>query len=251
MNSLLSIRDVRVSYGDGAPVLKGVSFDVAERETIAVLGTNGAGKSTLLRTISGLLPLQTGSIFLDGVDISKYPAHRRVEMGLVHVPEGRQMIAGMTVQENLQLGGYVRRKLPAEVAKTLDEIFVLFPILKERRHQSAGSLSGGQQQMLALGRGLMAKPRILMCDEPSLGLAPLVVKEIFEVIGRLRDTGVTILLVEQNARKALESANKAIVLKRGEISAAGVSADLRNSDEIFTAYLGAKSAAMRNGNFSH
>jgi branched-chain amino acid transport system ATP-binding protein len=251
MNSLLAIRDVCVSYGDGVPVLKGVSFDVAEGETIAVLGANGAGKSTLLRTISGLLPLQTGSIFLDGVDISKYPAHRRVEMGLVHVPEGRQMIAGMTVQENLQLGGYVRRKLPDEVAKTLDEIFVLFPILKERRHQSAESLSGGQQQMLALGRGLMAKPRILMCDEPSLGLAPLVVKEIFEIIGRLRETGVTILLVEQNARKALESVDKAIVLKRGKISAAGASADLRNSDEIFTAYLGAQSAAMRNGNPSH
>jgi branched-chain amino acid transport system ATP-binding protein len=249
MNSFLSIRDVWVSYGDGVSVLKGISFDVAQRETIAVLGTNGAGKSTLLRAISGLLPLQKGSIFLDGVDISKYPTQRRVEMGLVQVPEGRQMIAGMTVQENLQLGGYVRRKFPAEVVSTLDEVFVLFPVLQERCHQLAGSLSGGQQQMLALGRGLMAKPRILMCDEPSLGLAPLVVKEIFEVIGRLRDTGVTILLVEQNARKALESANKAIVLKRGEISAAGASADLRGSNEIFTAYLGGQSV-KRGGNTS-
>jgi branched-chain amino acid transport system ATP-binding protein len=249
MNSFLSIRDVWVSYGDGVPVLKGISFDVAQRETIAVLGTNGAGKSTLLRAISGLLPLQKGSIFLDGVDISKYPTQRRVEMGLVQVPEGRQMIAGMTVQENLQLGGYVRRKFPAEVVSTLDEVFVLFPVLQERCRQLAGSLSGGQQQMLALGRGLMAKPRILMCDEPSLGLAPLVVKEIFEVIGRLRDTGVTILLVEQNARKALESANKAIVLKRGEISAAGASADLCGSNEIFTAYLGGQSV-KRGGNTS-
>jgi branched-chain amino acid transport system ATP-binding protein len=249
MNSFLSIRDVWVSYGDGVSVLKGISFDVAQRETIAVLGTNGAGKSTLLRAISGLLPLQKGSIFLDGVDISKYPTQRRVEMGLVQVPEGRQMIAGMTVQENLQLGGYVRRKFPAEVVSTLDEVFVLFPVLQERCRQLAGSLSGGQQQMLALGRGLMAKPRILMCDEPSLGLAPLVVKEIFEVIGRLRDTGVTILLVEQNARKALESANKAIVLKRGEISAAGASADLRGSNEIFTAYLGGQSV-KRGGNTS-
>jgi branched-chain amino acid transport system ATP-binding protein len=249
MNSFLSIRDVWVSYGDGVPVLKGISFDVAQRETIAVLGTNGAGKSTLLRAISGLLPLQKGSIFLDGVDISKYPTQRRVEMGLVQVPEGRQMIAGMTVLENLQLGGYVRRKFPAEVVSTLDEVFVLFPVLQERCHQLAGSLSGGQQQMLALGRGLMAKPRILMCDEPSLGLAPLVVKEIFEVIGRLRDTGVTILLVEQNARKALESANKAIVLKRGEISAAGASADLRGSNQIFTAYLGGQSV-KRGGNTS-
>ena len=249
MNSFLSIRDVWVSYGDGVSVLKGISFDVAQRETIAVLGTNGAGKSTLLRAISGLLPLQKGSIFLDGVDISKYPTQRRVEMGLVQVPEGRQMIAGMTVLENLQLGGYVRRKFPAEVVSTLDEVFVLFPVLQERCHQLAGSLSGGQQQMLALGRGLMAKPRILMCDEPSLGLAPLVVKEIFEVIGRLRDTGVTILLVEQNARKALESANKAIVLKRGEISAAGASADLRGSNEIFTAYLGGQSV-KRGGNTS-
>ena len=249
MNSFLSIRDVWVSYGDGVSVLKGISFDVAQRETIAVLGTNGAGKSTLLRAISGLLPLQKGSIFLDGVDISKYPTQRRVEMGLVQVPEGRQMIAGMTVLENLQLGGYVRRKFPAEVVSTLDEVFVLFPVLQERCRQLAGSLSGGQQQMLALGRGLMAKPRILMCDEPSLGLAPLVVKEIFEVIGRLRDTGVTILLVEQNARKALESANKAIVLKRGEISAAGASADLRGSNEIFTAYLGGQSV-KRGGNTS-
>jgi len=249
MNSFLSIRDVWVSYGDGVSVLKGISFDVAQRETIAVLGTNGAGKSTLLRAISGLLPLQKGSIFLDGVDISKYPTQRRVEMGLVQVPEGRQMIAGMTVLENLQLGGYVRRKFPAEVVSTLDEVFVLFPVLQERCHQLAGSLSGGQQQMLALGRGLMAKPRILMCDEPSLGLAPLVVKEIFEIIGRLRDTGVTILLVEQNARKALESANKAIVLKRGEISAAGASADLRGSNEIFTAYLGGQSV-KRGGNTS-
>jgi branched-chain amino acid transport system ATP-binding protein len=249
MNSFLSIRDVWVSYGDGVSVLKGISFDVAQRETIAVLGTNGAGKSTLLRAISGLLPLQKGSIFLDGVDISKYPTQRRVEMGLVQVPEGRQMIAGMTVLENLQLGGYVRRKFPAEVVSTLDEVFVLFPVLQERCHQLAGSLSGGQQQMLALGRGLMAKPRILMCDEPSLGLAPLVVKEIFEVIGRLRDTGVTILLVEQNARKALESANKAIVLKRGEISAAGASADLRGSNQIFTAYLGGQSV-KRGGNTS-
>jgi branched-chain amino acid transport system ATP-binding protein len=249
MNSFLSIRDVWVSYGDGVSVLKGISFDVAQRETIAVLGTNGAGKSTLLRAISGLLPLQKGSIFLDGVDISKYPTQRRVEMGLVQVPEGRQMIAGMTVLENLQLGGYVRRKFPAEVVSTLDEVFVLFPVLQERCHQLAGSLSGGQQQMLALGRGLMAKPRILMCDEPSLGLAPLVVKEIFEVIGRLRDTGVTILLVEQNARKALESANKAMVLKRGEISAAGASADLRGSNQIFTAYLGGQSV-KRGGNTS-
>ena len=249
MNSFLSIRDVWVSYGDGVSVLKGISFDVAQRETIAVLGTNGAGKSTLLRAISGLLPLQKGSIFLDGVDISKYPTQRRVEMGLVQVPEGRQMIAGMTVLENLQLGGYVRRKFPAEVVSTLDEVFVLFPVLQERCRQLAGSLSGGQQQMLALGRGLMAKPRILMCDEPSLGLAPLVVKEIFEVIGRLRDTGVTILLVEQNARKALESANKAIVLKRGEISAAGASADLRGSNQIFTAYLGGQSV-KRGGNTS-
>jgi branched-chain amino acid transport system ATP-binding protein len=249
MNSFLSIRDVWVSYGDGVSVLKGISFDVAQRETIAVLGTNGAGKSTLLRAISGLLPLQKGSIFLDGVDISKYPTQRRVEMGLVQVPEGRQMIAGMTVLENLQLGGYVRRKFPAEVVSTLDEVFVLFPVLQERCHQLAGSLSGGQQQMLALGRGLMAKPRILMCDEPSLGLAPLVVKEIFEVIGRLRDTGVTILLVEQNARKALESANKAIVLKRGEMSAAGASADLRGSNQIFTAYLGGQSV-KRGGNTS-
>jgi branched-chain amino acid transport system ATP-binding protein len=237
MSSFLSIRDIRVSYGDGVPVLKGISFDMAERETLAVLGTNGAGKSTLLRAVSGLLPLH----------ISNHPAQRRVEMGLVQVPEGRQMIAGMTVQENLQLGGYVRRKFPAEVAGSLDEVFARFPVLRERRDQLAGSLSGGQQQMLALGRGLMAKPRILMCDEPSLGLAPLVVKEIFEVIGRLRDTGVTILLVEQNARQALDTADKAIVLKRGEISATGASADLRASSEVFTAYLG-KQSAMPNGN---
>jgi branched-chain amino acid transport system ATP-binding protein len=249
MSSFLSIRDIWVSYGDEVPVLKGISIDIAERETVAVLGANGAGKSTLLRAMSGLLPLQKGSIFLDGVDISKYPAQRRVEMGLVQVPEGRQMIAGMSVLENLQLGGYVRRRFPAELASSLNEVFARFPVLRERRDQLAGSLSGGQQQMLALGRGLMAKPRILMCDEPSLGLAPLVVKEIFEVIGSLRDTGVTILLIEQNARQALETADKAIILKRGEISAAGVSADLRASNELFAAYLGRQSA-IPNGNDS-
>ncbi len=241
---MLEIDDVWVAYEKGAPVLKGVSLQLAAGEMVAMLGGNGAGKSTLLRALSGLLPLSKGAIRLNGRDISRMAASRRVELGLVHVPEGRQMLAGMTVEENLRIGGYTQRSRPDFVARTTEAVYSLFPILKDRRLQLAGSLSGGQQQMLALGRALMADPKVLMCDEPSLGLAPLVVEEILQAIARLRDGGVPVLLVEQNARKALSVANRGVVLKRGEVVVSGSAAQLRADPEVSAAYLGAMAAPV-------
>jgi branched-chain amino acid transport system ATP-binding protein len=241
---LLEIDDAWVSYGKGAYALRGVSLRLAAGEMVAVLGANGAGKSTLLRAVSGLLPLRKGAIRLGGVDLSTTSASRRVALGLVHVPEGRQMLSGMSVEENLRIGGYVQRHRPDWLARTADEVYQLFPILKERRSQLAGSLSGGQQQMLALGRALMADPKVLMCDEPSLGLAPLVVEEILQAIARLRDKGVPVLLVEQNARKALSVADRGIVIKRGEVTLEGSAAALRADPEVSAAYLGALAAPV-------
>jgi branched-chain amino acid transport system ATP-binding protein len=241
MTAILEISDVSASYDDGAPVLKSVSLRLEARQVLAVLGANGAGKSTLLRVLSGLLPARNGRIVFEGRDISVLPPHRRVELGLIQVPEGRQMLASMSVEENLMLGGYIHRRDSATLARSLDETFSIFPVLKERRRQLAGSLSGGQQQMVALGRAFMAKPRLLMCDEPSLGLAPLVVREIFEVLTRLRETGIPILLVEQNAKKAIELADRGVVLRGGAVILTGDAAVLNSSDEVKAAYLGGNS----------
>jgi branched-chain amino acid transport system ATP-binding protein len=238
MSMLLEIDDAWVSYSTGTFALRGVSLRLGAGEMVALLGANGAGKSTLLRAISGMLPLHKGSIRLNGQDLASMPASRRVELGLVHVPEGRQMLAGLTVEENLVIGGYVKRKHADWVTRTAEDVYRLFPVLKERRRQLTGSLSGGQQQMVALGRALMAGPKVLMCDEPSLGLAPLVVQEILSVIGGLRDSGIPVLLVEQNVRKALEVANRAVVLKRGEVTLAGDATELQGNAEVSAAYLG-------------
>jgi branched-chain amino acid transport system ATP-binding protein len=240
MNALLEVEDVDVSYGTGVSVLKNVSLSLGGNEMLAVLGANGAGKSTLLRAISGILPLNKGRIRFNGVDISRMTASRRVELGLVHIPEGRQVLNGLSVEENLLLGAYTRRReRPSQLAETAEEIYRLFPILKERRQQLAGSLSGGQQQMLALSRALMAKPRVLMCDEPSLGIAPLIVSEIFVIIGTMRDRGVPVLLVEQNAKRALSLADRGAIMKRGDIVLTGTAAELLANENLSAAYLGA------------
>lgn len=239
MSALLEIEDLNVSYGAAAPVLQNVSLNIGGGEMVAILGANGAGKSTLLRAISGILPLNKGRIQFNGIDISTVPASRRVELGLVHVPEGRQMLRGLSVKENLLLGAYTRRREQFSLlAETADEIYRLFPILKERHQQSAGSLSGGQQQMLALGRALMAKPRILMCDEPSLGVAPLIVAQIFAAIGSMRDRGIPVLLVEQNAKKALSLADRGLILKRGKVVLTGTASELASHENLSSTYLG-------------
>jgi len=238
MSAFLEIEDISVSYGEAGPVLRNVSLQVSEREVLAVLGANGAGKSTLLRSISGILPLRGGRIRFEGKDITSLAPSQRVERGIVHVPEGRQMLASLSVHENLLLGAYVRRReSAAALSATEDEIYGMFPILKERRNQLSGLLSGGQQQMLALGRALMAKPRVLMCDEPSLGVAPIIVSEIFAAIGRMRDSGIPILLVEQNAKKALALADRGVVMQRGQIQLAGDARELQSDEALSAAYL--------------
>jgi len=236
---VIEVSDLTVSYERGIEALRGLSLTVGRGEMIAVLGANGAGKSTLLRALSGLVAIRRGRIRLEGEDISAVAAHRRVERGLVHVPEMRQMLSALSVEENLMMGAYVRRRDRAWIGQAMEEVFQTFPILRERRAQPAGSLSGGQQQMVAIGRALMSKPAVLMCDEPSLGLAPKVASDILALLGRLRDSGVPVLLVEQNARKALGVADRAIVLKRGEVVMSGSAAELRGDVDINSAYLGA------------
>lgn len=235
---MLSIDNLSAAYEPTVPVLKSISLELGTEEVVAVLGANGAGKSTLLRVISGVLPSASGRIVFDGVDITHASPDRRVQMGLVQVPEGRQMLPGMSVKENIMLGGYVRRKDPAGLARTMDEVLALFPILRDRQRQLAGSLSGGQQQMVAIARALMAKPRVMLCDEPSFGVAPLVVKEVFLVLASLRQKGIPILLVEQNANKALELSDRGILLRNGELVFSGSSAELVASDAVNSAYLG-------------
>lgn len=241
---MLTVEGVWAAYDDAAPVLRGVSFSVEAREIVAVLGANGAGKSTLLRVISGLLPSQHGRVLFDGRDLARVRPHRRVAMGLVQAPEGRQVLPGLSVEENLLLGGYVRRRDQAALDRAMARVFELFPILRDRRGQLSGSLSGGEQQMLALGRALMAGPRLLLLDEPSLGLAPLAVKQIFEVVARLRDQGMPILLVEQNAKKAIELADRGVVLRGGQVVVAGPAGDLLDSEEVRSAYLGRGPASI-------
>ena len=234
-NKLLSVNDINVYYG-AIHAIKGISFTVDEGEIVTLIGANGAGKSTSLNTVSGLLRSKTGSIEFDGRDISRIPAHKLVKMGLSQVPEGRRVFLQMTVQENLEMGAYTVSS--GSVSSSLDKVYELFPRLKERYKQIAGTLSGGEQQMLAMGRALMSQPKLMMLDEPSMGLAPILVEQIFDIIRNLHAAGTTILLVEQNARMALSVADRAYVLETGKITLSGDAKDLLHDDNVRKAYLG-------------
>jgi branched-chain amino acid transport system ATP-binding protein len=234
--ALLEVHDLHTSYG-AIKALRGISFQVEQGQVVSLIGANGAGKSTTLNSISGVLKPTQGRILFDGKDIIGWRPDRVTALGLVQVPEGRQIVATMSVLENLTLGAYRRRDGDA-IQADLDDIFGRFERLKERRQQKAGSLSGGEQQMLALGRALMARPRLLMLDEPSMGLAPLLVNEVFQIIADIKARGIPILLVEQNARKALQIADTAYVLERGMVAHEGQAADLRANRDIISAYLG-------------
>ena len=234
-NKLLSVNDINVYYG-AIHAIKGISFEVNEGEIVTLIGANGAGKSTSLNTVSGLLRSKTGSIEFDGKDISRIPAHKLVKMGLSQVPEGRRVFLQMTVQENLEMGAFTA---PVNSVNTnLEKVYELFPRLKERYKQIAGTLSGGEQQMLAMGRALMSEPKLMMLDEPSMGLAPILVEQIFDIIRNLHAAGTTILLVEQNARMALSVADRAYVLETGKITLSGDAKDLLHDDNVRKAYLG-------------
>jgi branched-chain amino acid transport system ATP-binding protein len=232
---MLTINNIDVYYG-AIHALKGISVQVNQGEIVTLIGANGAGKSTTLRTISGMLKPKSGDITFMGNSISGMPAQEIVKLGLSHVPEGRRVFANMTVLENLELGAYIRKD--KEVAADMEKVFVRFPRLKERCTQLAGTLSGGEQQMLAIGRALMSRPKLLLMDEPSMGLAPLLVKEIFEIVKDINKTGTTILLVEQNAHMALSIAHKAYVLETGRITLSGDAKELAASDHVKKAYLG-------------
>lgn len=233
---MFAVKDLQVNFG-GIQALKGISLEVNHGEIVTLIGANGAGKTTTLRTVSGLERPVGGTVTLDGCDITKVSARERVKAGLVHVPEGRRIFAQMTVMENLDLGGYLRRDR-AGMNADLEMIFESFPILAQRKTQLAGTLSGGEQQMLAMGRGLMAKPKLLLLDEPSMGLAPLFVQEIFDIIVKINETGTTIMLVEQNANMALQIAHRAYVIETGKIVLSGTGEELRTSEEVKKAYLG-------------
>lgn len=233
---MLSLNNIHVYYG-AIHALKGISFEVHEGEIVTLIGSNGAGKSTCLKTISGLLRPKEGSMKFKDTDLIKITAPEVVSKGISQVPEGRRVFANMSVSENLDLGAYQRRDKDG-IKKDLERVYVLFPRLKERRRQLAGTLSGGEQQMLAMGRALMSKPQLLLLDEPSMGLAPLLVKQIFEIIKEINSLGTTILLVEQNARIALSIASRAYVLETGKIVLAGDAKELMQSEEIKKAYLG-------------
>lgn len=234
--SLLEIKDLEVYYG-AINALKGISFSVEQGEIIALIGANGAGKTTTLHTISGLIPAKNGSVMFNGKDLTKTPAHKIVSMGMAHVPEGRRVFAQLSVYENLTLGAYTRKDKTG-INESLERVYDRFPRLKERRTQLAGTLSGGEQQMLAMGRALMSKPTIVLMDEPSMGLSPLYVNEIFDIIREINKSGTTVLLVEQNAKKALSIANRAYVLETGTISLSGDAHELMDNDEVKKAYLG-------------
>lgn len=234
--ALLEIKDLEVNYGV-IKAIKGVSFDVNEGEIIALIGANGAGKTTILHTITGLIQAKKGSIVFDGKELTKTPPHKIVSMGMAHVPEGRRIFQQLSVLENLKLGAYTRKD-KSEIASTLKMVYERFPRLEERKNQVAGTLSGGEQQMLAMGRALMSKPRIILMDEPSMGLSPLLVSEIFDIIKVINESGTTVLLVEQNAKKALSIADRAYVLETGKITLSGNAKDLINDESVKKAYLG-------------
>jgi branched-chain amino acid transport system ATP-binding protein len=235
--ALLEVNDIRVHYG-GIEALKGVSLSVDEGEVVTLIGSNGAGKSTTLRAITGLTPASSGSVALDGEDVTRVPAHEIVDRGIALSPEGRHCFSRMTVRENLELGAHRRRKDPS-VAEDLERVFELFPRLKEREKQKAGTMSGGEQQMLAMGRALMANPKVLLLDEPSMGIAPMLVQRIYETIAEINRGGMTILLVEQNANYALEVSSRGYVLETGRVVLEGDSAKLRTDPDVQRAYLGA------------
>lgn len=234
--AMLEIKDLEVFYGM-IQAIKGVSFEVNEGEVIALIGANGAGKTTILHTITGLLEAKKGTVIFDGKDITKIPAHRIVSMGMAHVPEGRRVFANLTVYQNLKMGAYTRKE-KTEIEETLENVYRRFPRLKERHNQLSGTLSGGEQQMLAMGRALMSHPRILLMDEPSMGLSPIFVNEIFDIIKEVSAGGTTVLLVEQNAKKALSISDRGYVLETGKIVLEGESEELLNNDSIKKAYLG-------------
>ena len=234
----LEIRDLCVSYG-GIRALKGISLSVDEGQIVTLIGANGAGKSTTLRAISGLQKAQSGSILYGGEELTNLPAKEIVRRGIIHVPEGRRVFPDMTVAENLKIGAFLRTD-QAAIAQDLDYVYSLFPRLKERNWQLAGTLSGGEQQMLAVGRALMSRPKVLMMDEPSLGLAPLIVKDIFSIIRRVNQDGITVLLIEQNANAALRIADYGYVLETGTIALSGTGEELLKNESVREAYLGKK-----------
>ena len=233
-NNMLKIDDIHVYYG-AIHAIKGISFEVKEGEIVALIGANGAGKSTILKTVSGLMHPRSGNISFCGENIAHTDAYKLLRHGLAHVPEGRRIFLQMTVQENLEMGAFINKDVSQA---DLDMVFNYFPRLKERRKQIAGTLSGGEQQMLAMSRALMSHPKLMMLDEPSMGLAPILVDQIFDIIKELHKAGTTILLVEQNARKALQVADRAYVLETGSITLSGTGAELASSDAVKKAYLG-------------
>lgn len=234
---MLQVENIFASYNNRASVLKGVSLEIKNREIVTLIGSNGAGKTTLLKTIAGLLPSQRGRILLQNQEISREPVHKIVKKGIALCPEGRQVFPRMTVLENLEMGAYTR-ELEWERQESFNRVYSLFPVLFERKHQLAGTLSGGEQQMLAIGRALMSQPSLLLLDEPSLGLAPIMVEKIFTLIQEIRDRGITILLVEQNASLALSIADRGYVLETGSIVLTGSGKELLLSDRVRQAYLG-------------
>ena len=234
--AMLEIKDLCVSYGM-IKALKGISFEVNEGEVIALIGANGAGKTTTLHTITGILPAKSGSVLFNGVELTKTPAHKIVKMGMAHVPEGRRIFQQLTVLDNLKLGAFTRNDKDG-IAEDMEKIYKRFPRLAERKTQIAGTLSGGEQQMLAMGRALMSRPKIVVMDEPSMGLSPILVSEIFDIITSIRKDGTTVLLVEQNAKKALAISDRAYVLETGRITLSGKASDLINDEQVKKAYLG-------------
>ena len=234
--AMLEVKNIEVYYGM-IQALKGISFEVNQGEVIALIGANGAGKTTTLHTLTGLLSPKSGSVICEGKDITKTPAHKIVSMGIAHVPEGRRVFADLSVYQNLRMGAYTRKD-KKEIEESLQMIYKRFPRLEERKNQRAGTLSGGEQQMLAMGRALMSKPKLIVMDEPSMGLSPIFVNEIFDIIQEISKAGTTVLLVEQNAKKALAISNRAYVLETGKIVLEGDASVLMNDDSIKKAYLG-------------
>ena len=235
---MLTIENLHVSYG-AIHAIKGIDLRVKAGEIVSLIGANGAGKTTILHTVTGLIPASEGTILYDGEDLRKVPPAKIVSMGLAHVPEGRHVFTRMTVKENLYMGAFSRKAKPADLAQDLDRVYASFPRLKEREKQLAGTLSGGEQQMLATGRAMMSRPRMIVMDEPSMGLSPLLVREVFHIIEKMHDEGITVLLVEQNAKMALSIADRAYVLETGRIAMEGDAEDLINDPRVKKAYLGA------------